>query len=263
MKKLITVLVAAFTLTAMSFTEGETKMLDAARAFAAADSFRVNGLGIPTCGVWSGAFATNAALAAAVDDILSAGKIAPVNICAEFPQRLPKTWAMVKRTRAGLFPGLIARYEGTGPAWSRERAVKDAIEGLHRGYGYISLSKIEAARSDVLKLVGPYIRRHLRSQGKSFITKDGVNPQQQLMDEVSACLNAPKFVGLQAKLAEIGLDIPVGSFDDVTPSAAALAALQDKIYYGDVPFDDHLKGMLLFCLGTDGYNAFVKRYNAE
>ena len=262
MKQAMIILVAALSVATCTAMPAD-QVLDRARAFAAADTFPTNKLGIPLCGVSTLLLTNRAELAAQVDSILAAGRISPVNIRHEYPDVLPKTWARIKRDRSDLFPETIAMIDNRGAGWNLAAATRRAFEGLNRGHGFITISRIEEARSFTLKLVGPYIRRHLRSQGKSIVTVDGVNPQQKFMDEVSACLNAPKFAGLQAKLAEIGLDIKVGPYDSVTPSAADLASLQDKIYYGDVKFDQYLKGMLLFCLGTEGYNNFVKRYNAE
>lgn len=106
-----------------------------------------------------------------------------------------------------------------------------------------------------------YVKKYLRRQGKSFVTKDGVNPCEDLMKELNTALNAPYFNGLNEWNAKVGINASV----DISklPTSAEVQALKNAILNADKNMTNTDKMILKICLGVDGYNAFVKEYNGE
>jgi hypothetical protein len=104
------------------------------------------------------------------------------------------------------------------------------------------------------------IKVHLRSQGKSFVTKNGVNPCEKYMTGLTEALNAPRFAGLDAWFKSMGLK---GVDLSKMPSEEAVAKLKDDIFYGRKDMDGRAKAILEVCLGVEGYNKFVKEYNGN
>ena len=105
------------------------------------------------------------------------------------------------------------------------------------------------------------VKRWLRKQGKSFVTKDGVNPCAEKMTVLNAALNAPRLAGLNEWFADMGLECRV----DVSglPAAGAVEEIKEQVLDGDKNLDASTMAMLYICLGVDGYNAFVKEYNGD
>ena len=104
------------------------------------------------------------------------------------------------------------------------------------------------------------IRLHIRAQGKSFITKNGVNPCESYMTSLTTALNAPRFAGLDEWLKGVGCK---GIDLSRMPTEECVAQLKTDILNGDKHMTDYNRGILLVCLGVDGYNAFVREYNGE
>jgi len=105
------------------------------------------------------------------------------------------------------------------------------------------------------------VRKYLRRQGKSFVTKDGVNPCAQYLDRLNTALNAPRFAGLQEWITEMGIN---ATFDtSYLPSEEEVAKLKNDILDGEKRMDTRDRRILLVCLGVDGFNAFVKEYNGD
>jgi hypothetical protein len=104
------------------------------------------------------------------------------------------------------------------------------------------------------------VKRHLRSQGKSFVTKDGVNPCGEYMVGLTEALNAPRFAGLDEWLKSIGHK---GVDLSQMPSEEEVAKLKEALLFGDRDMDARTKAILDVCLGVEGYNAFVREYNGE
>lgn len=104
------------------------------------------------------------------------------------------------------------------------------------------------------------IRLHIRAQGKSFVTKNGVNPCESYMTSLTAALNAPRFAGLDEWLKGVGCK---GIDLSRLPTEEYVAQLKTDILNGDKHMTDYNRGILFVCLGVDGYNAFVREYNGE
>lgn len=104
------------------------------------------------------------------------------------------------------------------------------------------------------------IRLHIRAQGKSFVTKNGVNPCESYMTSLTTALDAPRFAGLDEWLKGVGCK---GIDLSRMPTEEYVETLKTDILNGDKRMDDYNRGILLVCLGVDGYNAFVREYNGE
>ena len=206
------------------------------------------------------ACATNAALAAKVDDILATAKT-PYALGTPFYATFPKTTAAFLKSIEAKYPLFVAIYRGekdkpkAGEPGSLTFATESARAYQRKDAGFIVNYKKTIQRECV-----PAVRKYLRSQGKSFVTKDGVNPQQEYMDELTNILNGPRFAGLEAFLAKIGLNEKAGL--DYFPDDAAIAAIKEDIFSGAKAFGPSA-GTLLYVLGVEEYNRFVKQYNGE
>lgn len=127
-----------------------------------------------------------------------------------------------------------------------------------RQYDYGTIERLRKA----IQTAGVRVtKKYLVSQGKSFVTKDGVNPCEGIMTELNTALNAPYFEGLNAWLTKMGVAASI----DVSklPTAAAVQQLRTDILNADHDMVRTDEFILKVCLGVDGYNAFVKRYNGE
>lgn len=105
------------------------------------------------------------------------------------------------------------------------------------------------------------VKKYLRAQGKSFVTKDGVNPCATYMEDLNKALNAPYFDGLNAWLEQMGCSARVDVSKLMTKADAE--KLKNDILNADVDMTTSHQYMLQLCLGVDGYNAFVKEYNGD
>lgn len=111
------------------------------------------------------------------------------------------------------------------------------------------------------KAVQRKVRAYLRKQGKSFVTKDGVNPCEALMVELNAALNAPYLKGVNEWLEKVGI---AGRIDvSKLPTEKEAAQLKADILDGETDMSRDHEFVLKLCLGVDGYNSFVKDYNGE
>ena len=104
------------------------------------------------------------------------------------------------------------------------------------------------------------IKTYLRSQGKSFVTKNGINPCEKYIIALNTALNAPRFAGLDAWLKSVGCK---GVDLSKLPSEEEVAKLKEDILYGRREMTSRNESILYICLGIEGYNAFVKEYNGE
>jgi hypothetical protein len=123
-----------------------------------------------------------------------------------------------------------------------------------------SLPSFAVAKPKIQKLALAAIKVHLRSQGKSFVTKNGVNPCESYMTGLTEALNAPRFAGLDAWFKSVGLS---GVDLSRLPSEEDVSKLKDDIFYGRKDMDGRAKAILEVCLGVEGYNKFVKEYNGN
>ena len=168
----------------------------------------------------------------------------------------PKSLALAKRYGSDLYP--IAFVDA---GCSMDEAVEcfgEAVAGC--GLAGVGVKYIETNKRAVQKAATKQIRRWLRSQGKSFVSKNGVNPCEEHLSALTAALNAPRLAGLNKWLKDFGCaEIDLSKL----PDAAAVNALKESVLYGDRKMDAAASATLYVCLGVDGYNAFVKEYNGD
>ena len=206
-------------------------------------------------------------VAADVDDILSTSanpivlNIWRENVAA-FPKSTVAFMGAVSNTCPNLYAELASAVNNTG----RVDVGVDAAAYIERiGLGYMGLSDnaVNGIINKVNRAAGKTIRHKFRSEGKAITEKDGVDPVRDAMSTIAAALNAPRMAGLRDAALAAGLDIPQPEFSFV-PTAESVEgrAFIDKVYNGDISFNTGNTGYLRYMLGTDGYNAFVERYNA-
>lgn len=105
------------------------------------------------------------------------------------------------------------------------------------------------------------VKRMLYRQGKSFITKDGVNPCEEMMNRLTASLNAARIAGFNEWLADVGIKNRINL--DFLPPQAKIEELKEEMLMGDKTANNlHLYNLYLG-LSAEDYNAFIKRYNGD
>lgn len=107
------------------------------------------------------------------------------------------------------------------------------------------------------------IKKWLRSQGKSFVTRkldDGTefNPMKESMDQFNVCLNAARFAGMNEWMESHGSDLRVVINTAITDEE--LAQLKEDILFGEKELSQNI-GILVRNMSVDDYNAFIKEYN--
>jgi len=168
----------------------------------------------------------------------------------------PASYAMCARLGCALLPSSIAIHGGT---------LDDYATLLSEAVAFPAKCSLPSAqiaqfRSNIQKAALPAVRRHIRQSGRSFVSKDGVNPCEEYMTGLTAALNAPRFAGLDAWLKSIGYK---GVDLSKMPSEEEVAKLKDAVFYGDQLMNDRTKAILDVCLGVEGYNSFVREYNGN
>jgi len=103
-------------------------------------------------------------------------------------------------------------------------------------------------------------RLHLRAQGKSFVTVDGVNPLAEAVGPVVEALNAPMCQGLEAALRRLGAEV---ADRDRGGLQALTAKIRQDVMLGELSRmqTEGLLGRLSIGLGVEAFNAFVEEYN--
>ena len=109
--------------------------------------------------------------------------------------------------------------------------------------------------------VSTIVKHYLRSQGKSFVVKNGVNPCEQYLNAFNTAINAPRFSGLSEWLSQMGITptLDMSKF----PSAEDINSLKTDILNGDKEINTINKHILYIGLGPEAYNAFVREYNGD
>ena len=141
----------------------------------------------------------------------------------------------------------------------------DAVDAVSEAVAFpagcsVVVTSWDNARKCIQEAAVRVVKAHIRSQGKSFVTKDGVNPCETYMAGLTEALNAPRFAGLDAWLKSIGRK---GVDLSRMPSEADVAKLREDVLFGRKDMDERNKAILYVCLGVEGYNAFVKEYNGD
>ena len=126
---------------------------------------------------------------------------------------------------------------------------------------YMNEPYLSNMKQCIQKLASSVIKRKLREQGKTFVTKDGVNPCEECLTRLNAALDAPRFAGLNAWLEELGFEARINEAKML--SDEYIKELKEKIFYGEKNLTPFPKAILLVYLGVDGYNQFVKEYNGD
>ena len=149
---------------------------------------------------------------------------------------------------------------GASIRWAFDRGVPGLLLGeLNRstdnvGWGmeyYTDLVKAACTRQ---------VKIMLRRSGKSFVTRNGVNPLEPYAKRLETILNAPRMHGMADFCSEIGLPktyaIPEDSFltDDEVKTVCDSVLIDDRSL-------KNVSVKLRYSMGTDAYNAFVKEYN--
>lgn len=169
----------------------------------------------------------------------------------------PKCIALAKKYECNINIQVFAQNGAT---------IDELIECLNE---YISFPKgcqmnsksLDEAKKGIQKSAVLGIKRALRNQGKSFVVVNGINPCEQYMNRLNSILNAPRFKGLNDWLKELGFTSRID--ESRFPSKELVEKLKDKIFYGEIKASPYHKAILSACLGVDGYNEFVKKYNGE
>lgn len=194
-----------------------------------------------------------------------AGLVLVYNMVVNAPKSVEK-WLVT--SRGGSIPGdcpAFAQYirrgiENKNPLADHCASLNFFAEaGAGRCAGFYDYSYLDVASKRVLANMPKTIRRRLRDLGRPIVIKDGVNPVQDAIDELSAALNAPRFSGLKEWIAEWFPDyrwIEVKWMSD-----EELLKFKDDIFYGDIEFGAANRFILRSHLGVDAYNDFVKKFN--
>lgn len=180
----------------------------------------------------------------------------------------PMCYANWKRVYGGLFPKTIEYIDGGGSTdvlwkadpmtqlniaaeWSANFSATNHFVNFDPKWVYkAALSQCNLA-----------VKKALRKQHKSIVTKDGVNPIQLEVDKITAAINSPRMAGLGNAVKALW---PEFDWKEPNwPSAAYITELKEKVMDGDMDFKDSVKVVLLYNLGVDEYNKFVKLYNGE
>ncbi len=242
---------------------------------------------------WKPELATNAVrsakLAKEIDDILYKSDLV-FNVYRHNQADLfPKTYAKYLTSIESEYPLTvkIIRGEATLPQKSAKNYIKYIVERelfeifqLNSANTMGGAGKMSGIARDIQDSSVYAVRRGLRKAGKSFVAKPKLdengkamkdakgnaimtNPTKEYMDEITACLNAPYFNGLEAALKKAGVeDENLPKLDGLRAKADEVVnALQEKVLDGEIEFSNSFAYYLRFKLGVAEYNKFVKLYN--
>ena len=103
------------------------------------------------------------------------------------------------------------------------------------------------------------VKKYLYNQGKSFVTKNGVNPCEPMLQRLNTALNAPRMNGFNEWLSDVGVNERMNlSF---LPSDNEINQLKIAILVGEREPKSADLFNLYMCLSISDYNAFIERYN--
>ena len=120
----------------------------------------------------------------------------------------------------------------------------------------LDLNEVQVVKQMVKDHAIRLARVALRADGKSFVTKDGVNPLAAKVQPVVDALNAPGCEGLEAALRALGADAPDCDRAELKGMCDAAGT---RIMQGDGGME--WLGKVSIVLGVDGFNRFVDEYN--
>lgn len=174
--------------------------------------------------------------------------------------------AYADATNETVYAALVEKYGGESgmERWTCAETANAVAEYAANPEANPALSPdLDALKRCVLRSALGIVKRSLREHGRTFVIgPDGSNPVQEVLDALSAALNAPKMAGLGAWVAEW---CPAGH-EWREPSwmpEADVAAFTNALYYGERDFGRIEQTRLCAVLGVDAYNTFVIRYNGD
>ena len=114
----------------------------------------------------------------------------------------------------------------------------------------------------IMKEAVKVIKRKIRQNGQSFVVgDDGINRVQIEIDALTSALQAPKCAGTKEWVASY---CPEYTWIDVAwPTDEEIAKLKNDVMYGEIELTEAISQKLLFNLGLDEYNKFIKEYNGD
>ena len=140
-----------------------------------------------------------------------------------------------------------------------EMKPSDYVRFLLNGGSAKPTPDVANAKRYLIATLEKKVKRSLRAAGKTFVTRDGINPVEVLMKPVIDAMNAPKLEGIEAAIEALGVNVPKSVRDNSV--WADIATRMNGIMQGDLPADSRSDGAIIILLGPDGYNAWVKEFN--
>ena len=161
------------------------------------------------------------------------------------------------------FPVLIGVFKAKGSVKMADLELGERINVLAENYCNHSIwlvRDIESQKDAIVRIAPKTVKRRLRELGDTFVVgADGKNKVQEAVDQLTACLNAPKMAGMKAWIEkwcpETKWQEPKWLTDQEVQKIA------DDVYYGQIPFSKQTGWLLCANMGVEAYNAFVKRFN--
>lgn len=173
-----------------------------------------------------------------------------------------RTFAYAKSNNCDATPRALAQEGGAGVdvlVTYLDEMVAFSTNINHYGVG--GIANIEAVKTWIQNKASKELKRKMRMAGISFVTKNGVNPCDAYMTALNTALNAPRLNGLNEWLATLGYSSRI----DVSklPTENDVKEIKDAVFFGDREANARDKAILYICLGSDGYNSFVKEFNGD
>ena len=161
------------------------------------------------------------------------------------------------------FPVLISVFKAKGSVKMADLELGERINIVAENYcnrDFWIVRDIESQKDAIVRIAPKRVKRRLRELGDTFVVgADGKNKVQEAVDQLTACLNAPKMAGMKAWIEkwcpETKWQEPKWLSDQEVQKFA------DDVYYGQIPFSKYNGWLLCANMGVEEYNAFVKRYN--
>lgn len=130
-----------------------------------------------------------------------------------------------------------------------------------RATGNISVNSISSQNKNIINLLLPKVRRHMRQLGESIVTVGETNPVQEKVNEIISALEAPRCAGFKELVLRYypdfdWIDVKFLTDDEIN-------SLKDEVYNGDVRFSENRASLLFVHLGVTAYNEFIREYNGD
>ena len=196
--------------------------------------------------------------AAAIDRLLSEGYFYISS--TGFASKYPLLFANYAKVYAETLPEVVPVIESViANPKSKDCQVKVAVINAYVGI-WKSQSLADSNVKSLLQVAPFGIRHKIRSEGKSFVEKGGINPVQERIDRLTAALNAPRLAGINEAMDECGIRFGLDFTKNLLPQDE-VEKLRSDVLNGYDPFSSAIGFKLRTHLGIDEYNKFVKLYN--